>query len=53
MSRSAACLYLMTALFGPVAFASESCPLGEMSCPAGATASGGCFNPAFHRVRTA
>ena len=29
----------------PVAFASENCPLGDMSCPAGATASGGCFNP--------
>ena len=47
MSRCAACLYLMTAFLGPVAFASESCPLGEVSCPAGATASGGCFNPSI------
>lgn len=47
MSRCAACLYLMTAFLGPVAFASESCPLGEVSCAAGATASGGCFNPSI------
>jgi hypothetical protein len=46
-ARCAACLYLMTTFLGPVAFASESCPTGEMSCPAGATAPGGCFNPSI------
>jgi hypothetical protein len=46
-ARCAACLYLMTTFLGQVAFASESCPIGEMSCPAGATAPGGCFKPSI------
>ena len=43
------CLFLIAALLGTEALASNNCPLGETRCVSGAPASGGCFNPAVSR----
>src|SRR4029079_18095718 len=41
-----ACLFLVAALIGTGAVASNDCPIGEIRCASGVTASGGCFDPA-------
>jgi hypothetical protein len=43
------CFFLLAALLMTRALASNNCPLGEIRCVSGATASGGCFDPAVSR----